>query len=352
MKIKIIKKFWGIGLIVMLLASLFVVAAPASAGDPLTWNMEIPPGATNNILVADLDIRDMAVAGDGSTVYAVGATNFAMQETATVTVSVLFVDAGDGLAENFAVTYTDQDGVINNAGTLVIPSASAVGATVAVGLAGADTGMIDITAVAPTGVNDCTAGAFTIASDTTAVNLGLFTVTAAAGVGTFTDGSAIAAAPDTSKAYKSTNAGASWVEITTGTLGCAVTDFVAVAPDDPLTVAIVDGTTAPGASLVIAYVSTNGGATFDTLGAVGDLAGGASAVLKDVAISPQVAGGTRYIAIPGSSAAGAPVASLFYFNLGAASPDWKDAVTFATDQAGGTYGQRRRDHVLVGRLLA
>jgi len=330
MKTKIIKKFWGIGLIVMLLASLFVVAAPASAGDPLTWNMEIPPGATNNILVAGLDIYDMALAGDGSTIYAVGKLIGTAEATVTATVTANFTNTG-GATDNYTVAYLDQDGVAST-GTFTMATSAVIGATVNMTLGGTDTGVIDVTNVTATTTINASTGAFSLSGVTSATVLGTATYAAV-----WTDAGTLLGGSDFSKLYKSANAGASWVDITTGTMGCAQTDFVAVAPDDPLTVVVVDGTTAPGASTAIAYVSTNGGATFDTLGQIEDASGtNDAAVIKDVAVSSQVAGGTRYIACPGSGTSGTPAAALFYFNLGAASPDWKDAVEWGTDQTGGT----------------
>ncbi len=42
---KIIKKFWGVGLVLMLLSTLFIMAAPVSAADPLMWNYNLIPPA-------------------------------------------------------------------------------------------------------------------------------------------------------------------------------------------------------------------------------------------------------------------------------------------------------------------
>jgi hypothetical protein len=71
---KMIKKFWGVGLIVVLLSSLFVVAAPVSAADPLNWEAKL--GAPSTLfygLYPDSDVNDFAVSGP--TMYA--ATNVA-----------------------------------------------------------------------------------------------------------------------------------------------------------------------------------------------------------------------------------------------------------------------------------
>lgn len=61
---KIIKKFWGVGLIVVLLSSLFVVAAPVSAADPLNWEMKIDaPSAIFYGLASGTDVLDYAFSG-------------------------------------------------------------------------------------------------------------------------------------------------------------------------------------------------------------------------------------------------------------------------------------------------
>lgn len=61
---RIIKKFWGVGLIVVLLSSLFVAAAPVSAADPLNWEMKIDaPSALFFGLAPGTDVLDFAVKG-------------------------------------------------------------------------------------------------------------------------------------------------------------------------------------------------------------------------------------------------------------------------------------------------
>ncbi|MFC1942786.1 hypothetical protein ACFLWU_06190 [Chloroflexota bacterium] len=73
MKKSLIRLF-GIGLVVMLLASMFMVAAPASAGtNSLTAkaNADIP-STTGKLIQAGLNIYDIAIAGDGETIYVVG----------------------------------------------------------------------------------------------------------------------------------------------------------------------------------------------------------------------------------------------------------------------------------------
>ena len=66
-----IKKFWGLGLIVTLLASLAVAAVPVSAADPLAWNGEAIPTIGGNVLgPAGVDVMDIAVSSDGATIWA------------------------------------------------------------------------------------------------------------------------------------------------------------------------------------------------------------------------------------------------------------------------------------------
>jgi len=67
---KIITKFWGVALIVMLLSTLFVAATPVSAADPLAWNTESIPGTSGNVLLPASDIKDFSIGNDSATIYA------------------------------------------------------------------------------------------------------------------------------------------------------------------------------------------------------------------------------------------------------------------------------------------
>jgi len=74
---KSFSRIWGVGLVLVILASLLLSAVPVSAGE-LAWGSYGLPGTANNILVttAGLDILDIAVGGDGQTIYvATGATD-------------------------------------------------------------------------------------------------------------------------------------------------------------------------------------------------------------------------------------------------------------------------------------
>ncbi len=191
---KILTKFWGVAITVVLLSSLCIIAAPvipAAAADALTWNKEAIPTTVNNVLVPSLVINDMAINGD--TVYAVG--------------------------EN---------------GT----------------------------------------------------NLNLV--------------------------YKSTNGGGTWTlnDNTNTQLGITNADMVAVAPDDPNIVVIIDATSVNNT----AWATVNGGATWSNLNLTT-----AIGIVNSVAISPAVFG-VHNVAVATSGVAASYV---YYFNLGAAAPAWK-----------------------------
>ena len=68
---KKIQKYWGIGLIIMLLASMLVMASPAAAGD-LTFTAQGAPSPYVYQLADGTEVTDMAIAADGTTIYAVG----------------------------------------------------------------------------------------------------------------------------------------------------------------------------------------------------------------------------------------------------------------------------------------
>ena len=67
---KSFSRIWGVGLVLVILASLLLSAVPVSAGE-LAWGRYDDPTNTTNQLttVAGLDIVDIAVASDGQTVY-------------------------------------------------------------------------------------------------------------------------------------------------------------------------------------------------------------------------------------------------------------------------------------------
>jgi len=70
---KIIKRFWGVGLIVIILSSLFVSALPVTADDNL-WTVQSGPSTTSYVAANGSDVADIAVFTSGSIVYAVTGT--------------------------------------------------------------------------------------------------------------------------------------------------------------------------------------------------------------------------------------------------------------------------------------
>ena len=69
---KFITKFWGLGLIIVLLSSLFIAAAPTSAADPLNWEVKTDaPSPLFGVLAPGTDVVDYDVAPDGMTMYAI-----------------------------------------------------------------------------------------------------------------------------------------------------------------------------------------------------------------------------------------------------------------------------------------
>ncbi len=66
-----ITKISGLGIVMLLLVSLFTLATPVSAGTA-SWSAESIPGTIDDVLgPAGIDIRDIAVAAGGTTIYAV-----------------------------------------------------------------------------------------------------------------------------------------------------------------------------------------------------------------------------------------------------------------------------------------
>ena len=318
---KRITKIWGVALVVAVLASLLMIAAPASAADPLKWNDEVLPSGANIILSAGSDVFDFAVAGDTTTVYAVGRVGTAAElVTATITTAL----STNATAQAFRFYYINQDGVSNN-GTISF-SDNYTGLTATVTLTAGDTGVLDITSVVS--IATATSGAFSITSSTSTTVMGTFTITAAA-AGTFTDSSALR---DDNVIWKSVNAGNTWVNYSTmtgfpgATAGSGFrTMYVAVAPDDPNYVVVADSTNASGQ---VAYVSTNGGSNWSSLGLT------TAVTAYNVAISSTVPPGVRYVALPGTTAAG--VEAIYYYNLGAAAPTWQNACDTAATAFNGS----------------
>jgi len=219
-------KIWGVGLTLVLMVSLLVIAAPASAADPLQWNSEVLPSGTNQIMVEGLDILDFAISGDGLTIYAVGKT-------------------------------TSDNNVI----------------------------------------------------------------------------------------YKSVNAGRTWVDISaeTGfpTSSNSTTQFVAIAPDNSNIVAVAGTGIATSTTVPFIYITT-GGSVWSSLGTIEDEGATNDAIaIYDLAISSEVPPGIRYVTCAGTfGTSGSNEARVYYYDLGAAAGDWRDA---AIDFTGTTLTLTNRD---------
>jgi hypothetical protein len=206
-----LSKIWGIGLVITVLASLFMFSAPASAGTMGMSKETDYPSTTDNIFLSttsdNWSIVDMAVSADGNTVYVV--TN-------------------------------------NDTGT-------------------------------------------------------------------------------TGKIYKSTNAGATFTQLTSPST-LTLPQFITIAPDDANYVLVAGDT-------YEAYVSTNAGSTFSSLlDTNGVITIGVStlATMNDIAIS-RLDGVKHWLAIAGTDN-GSTGGAVFYFNLGDAAPVWKNAASTASGQ--------------------
>jgi hypothetical protein len=212
---KLIKKFWGVGLIIILLSSMLVIATPAAAADPLQWNLKVDePSAAAWGLAPGTNIVSYDVDSTGMTMYA-------------------------------AVTY--------GTGGFLLQSLTG-GAS-----------WNNLSARLPVG-----------------------------GVGGVLEANDIDAI-----------------------------DLVAIAPDDPNTVVVVD-TSSNTTDYVGAAISTNGGASFSSMGTIGAIN---STAISGVAISPLVTGNIRYIALYGNDS-GTPV--IYYYNYGAGVGSWQEAVSGAS----------------------
>ncbi len=74
---KLITKFWGVGLVIVLISSLFIAVAPASGAEPLNWEMriDVPFGGDGFWFVAPgTVIQDFDYDGTGMVMYAVSST--------------------------------------------------------------------------------------------------------------------------------------------------------------------------------------------------------------------------------------------------------------------------------------
>ncbi len=132
----------------------------------------------------------------------------------------------------------------------------------------------------------------------------------------------VAARADTSTrlVYKSTDSGNTWTDLSQAPgLNLAATSLIAVAPDNPDIVVVAD------MNASAACVTTDGGKFWTQMGPIRST-GKAAARLYDLAIS-AASGGIHYVAAAAAlDLTDASVPMLFYFDLGAAIPAWRDAV--------------------------
>ena len=105
---KKIHKIWGVGLVVVLAASLLLSAAPASAGT-LDWGTETIPSKTGYALAPGFAVKDLAVAADG-VMYSINTSdNYTWKSTnGGVTWSKLSKDFATDL-EFVGVAFDDSD---------------------------------------------------------------------------------------------------------------------------------------------------------------------------------------------------------------------------------------------------
>jgi len=139
------------------------------------------------------------------------------------------------------------------------------------------------------------------------------------------DGQTIWVVTSTTTAYKSTNGGKTW----SGKTVDEGFDLIAISPTDK---DIVIGACSGNASV---YLTTDGGTDWDELDTPQEGSGATAAILKDVAISPQI-GSTSYITVAGVDSTS--TGNIWYLNLGATLPAWteikdKDGYNVSTDGA-------------------
>jgi len=287
---KRITKIWGVGLVIMLLASLLIAAAPVSAGT-LSWSAKTIPETTGQVLVPGSDVNDFDASVDGETVWAALLTQSA-EASFTLTVTEV-------VTENATITlyYTDQDGnTAAAADTENFGTALAVGDTMTIDLNTGDTAVRDVTNITHDG--SPSTGMFTVAGTTSTIAYASFDVAGA--TVDFTDGSI------PNSVYKSTGAGKTWSVVTNPTGVNTSVDLAAVAPDNASVAAIV----ADGKEV---YVTVNGGTTWKTaIATVAEGSAGEATALYDIAISAEKSG-ANYVAVAGIESAGGNV---WYFDLG------------------------------------
>jgi len=94
---KAIKRFWGIGLIIIMLSSLFMmVASPVSAADPLRWESKTGGPSTAFNALTTSTVYGMAMSPDTKTMYAVCGTTTATVNNISQTIPSVFQSTNSG----------------------------------------------------------------------------------------------------------------------------------------------------------------------------------------------------------------------------------------------------------------
>ncbi len=122
---------------------------------------------------------------------------------------------------------------------------------------------------------------------------------------------------------KSTDGGLTWTSLTLFKAKTTQANLVAIAPDDPLKVVVVDTSTAGVPHL---WYSSDGGSS----ASLAELTGFTLTTIYDIDIAP-VRSGVNLVGIAGITATGA---GLQYFSLGDSVPTWTNAVTEWTGLSG------------------
>ncbi len=77
---KNLTRIWGVGLVVVMISTLLLSAAPVSAGQ-LSWGSYTIPTSTGNVIKDGADIGDMAVGTDGTTIWIADTGNSTLQKS-------------------------------------------------------------------------------------------------------------------------------------------------------------------------------------------------------------------------------------------------------------------------------
>ena len=283
----------GVGLTIAMLASLLVVGAPASAST-LSWGYD----ASMNNLQDGVDFS-LAEIGYWTDIVDVAASGDTIYVAASVYDESIVLEVTEVTSDNstkVTVTYTDQDGNTGATTTGILLTSQSVGDGISLSLESGDTAVRDVTNVTDNRTAD-SAGAVKVNGGVSETLLGTYDATT---TGTFTDSTA--ANPGF---YKSTDGGATWVDLKTSTSfpsGVTV-KAIAVAPDDVDTVAVITSTNE------VEY-STNGGSSWTDLDKPSDTS---PAVTAGTLLDIDIASGGAKIAVSGNNTAGA--AELFTRSL-------------------------------------